>query len=261
MTQVMPQLQGTLFEMGDFPPVALLVSSLKENNIDGKTFVKDMVNFLDGQDGTNTHPLFIETIISWIEQGGDFAPLITASDVKPESIEYFIETKQISETFLKHCIRFRIMPANIIDWTVILNHSWNKVTEPNVATVKYGTPKKLDIDDAYYLTAVANKINVPAYRVFSKINNKLDENYRLEYSSIKKYYNLQKRLHEEGQQYPSKQVFTVADLYNIEDIIKLVNANHTLEEVILFNKFGLLDVEEIIENAPNIPREWLEVIE
>lgn len=261
MTQVTPQLQETLFEMGDFPPVALLDSAFKTNNINGDKFIKDMLSYLGGDKGTNTHPLFIETILAWVTDGGDFAPLVTPSDTKPESIQYFIETKQISESFLKHCIRFRVMPTTIIDWTVILNNSINPAANPNITISNYNAPTELTIEDAYYLTAISNKIVVPAYRIFIKVPNKLDEKNRLRYESIKAYDSLQKRLHEEGQQYTSKQVFTVCELYTIDDIIKLVRANYTLEEVIHFNKFGLIDVTDILENGSNIPKEWLEVID
>lgn len=263
MTRVTSQFGGTLFEMGDFPPVALLVSSLRENCINGDKFIVDMIDFLGGDKGTNRHPLFVESFASWVENGGDFAPLVSPTNVLPESIEYFVDSKQISAAFLQHCIRFRIMPVNIIDWVVILKNGFETtILDKHVVEARnFPNYSNLHMEDAYYLTAVANKINVPAYRVFSRIPNKKDFRNRLRYESIKKYHILQKRLHGEGQQYTSKEVFMIAELYTIEDIMKLVNANYTLEEVLRFNKFGLVDVNEIIENGNNIPEEWLKVID
>lgn len=249
MTQATPQLKETLFEMGDFPPVALLDFALKENNINGTTFIKDMIEYLGGDKGTNTNPYFLETIATWISKNENFTSLTKTTLQVTEQLNFLIEAKKIPENFLNHCIRFKVNPIYIIDWVAILSN-----TETNETRI-------LDMEDAYYLTAVENKITPPSYRVFYNMKETLDIKNRLQYNNIKAYDNLQKRLHEEGQQFPSKEVFAVAELYSIEDIISLVQANYSLQDVLRFNKFGLINVTDILENGNNIPKEWLEVID
>lgn len=248
MTRDAGQVNKRTFGSGDFPPALHLVRLLQQNNIPTQNIQK-LYNTVLTTDGTNNSMLLSEAIKTFLSKGNDFTDFISPTyrmfDNEAEA-EYYILTDAFTETFLHNVERFQISKATFIDWVNVFKKSLNT---------------KLTLEDAYYISAVAPLLSVPAYNMFLKDTDKLDERNRIRYDAIQKYVNLQANLRlQEGIQFQGKQVFTLCETYTISEIVTLVKEGYDLDNIITYNKLGMVSVEEILANAGNIPEEWLNIV-
>lgn len=237
-----------LFTVTDFPPVALLREKTSP------AFVNKITEYLDGADGVNENPMFVESFINFYRNqsktsanGETFEFDFLVSGVSEEykkGANFFLQQGLISEDFLTHSLRFSRDINKILDWALVVSTG--------------SSVKPLLLEDSYYITSFINTLSIITYNQLVGLCN----NSRPTFESIRLYNELKLLLHEgkTSDIYSAKDIFTVAPLYTPEEVINLVDAGHTLLHIILFNRLGLTTASDVLENGHTIPREWLEVV-
>lgn len=237
-----------LFTPADFPPVASIIDRTHP------AFTSRIVDYL-GEDGINSDPMLIESFVNFFRHRFDiltpsnFDSLVSAPPKELiDGADFFIHQKLITHEFFTHMLRFTHNTVQIIDWALILSDS--KKNEP------------LAVDDALYITSIMNAISIPVYQLFASNVEKLDARGRVPADRIYSYIALSRLLNVDipDGTYSSKDIFTVAPLYSVKEVLAFIQAGHTLPDIIAFHQLGLISAEEVLETGHSIPKAWLEVV-
>lgn len=237
-----------LFTPTDFPPVSSIIDRTHP------AFTSHIVEYL-GEDGTSTNPMLIESFVNFfchrfdILSPTNFDSLVSSA---PEELitgaDFFIHQKLISQEFLTHALRFTHNINKIIDWALII--STGKTTKP------------LTFDDAAYITSIMDTVSIPMYQTFVSLVETLDMEGRIPVERIYSYVALSRMLKVDTVEgtYSDKDIFTLAPLYSVQEVLTFIHAGHSLTDIIAFNQLGLVSAEEVLETGHSIPKAWLEVV-